>query len=171
MKTTLALTTALCTILAATTLAVAQNADAPKTTAPTAADTGTMDKLQDFKSTGAMKNIPTIAQDPQKAAEIEKTLAHIKLPSGFHISLYAQVPDARMIAVGPQGVVTFVSTRKNKIYALTDRSRSGHATEVKEFAPTVDFKNPNGICFSKDGFLSFGRAESRAAIRGRRILL
>jgi hypothetical protein len=41
----------------------------------------------------------------------------------------------------------------HKIYALTDRSRSGHATEVKEFAPTVEFKNPNGTCFSKDGFL------------------
>ena len=153
MKTILTVTTALCTLLTASTLAHAQNADGAKTPAPAAGDTSNMDKLQDFKSTGAMKNIPVIAQDPQKAAEIEKTLSHIKLPSGFHISLYAQVPDARMIAVGPQGVVTFVSTRKNKLYALTDRSRSGHATEVKEFAPTVDFKNPNGICFSKDGFL------------------
>jgi glucose/arabinose dehydrogenase len=155
MKTTLSATAALCALLTASTLAHAQNADGPKTTepAPAASDNGNMDKLEDFKSTGAMKSIPLIAQDPQKAAEIQKTLSHIKLPSGFHISLYAQVPDARMIAVGPQGVVTFVSTRKNKIYALTDRSRSGHATEVKEFAPTVEFKNPNGICFSKDGFL------------------
>jgi glucose/arabinose dehydrogenase len=112
-----------------------------------------MDKLTDFKSTGAMKTNPVVPQDPQKAGEIEKTIARIKMPPGFKISLYAQVPDARMIAVGPQGVVTFVSTRKNKVYALTDRSRSGHATEVKEFAPTVDFKNPNGVCFSKDGML------------------
>jgi glucose/arabinose dehydrogenase len=120
---------------------------------PAVGDPSNIDKLQDFKSTGALKVIPTVQQDPQKGADIAKTLSHIKLPPGFHISLYAQVPDARMIAVGPQGVVTFVSTRKNKVYALTDRSRSGHATEVKEFAPTVDFKNPNGICFSKDGFL------------------
>ena len=149
MKTILTAAT-LCSLLTASTLAFAQKADAPPPP-PSSADN--MDKLQDFKSTGKMNSIPTIPQDPQKAADIEKTLSHIKLPAGFHISLYAQVPDARMIAVGPQGVVTFVSTRKNKVYALTDRSRSGHATEVKEFAPTVEFKNPNGICFSKDGFL------------------
>ena len=129
--------------------AVAANAFAQ---APAPAEGGAMSKMQDFKSTGA-KSIPMVAQDPAKAADIEKTLAHIKLPPGFKISLYAQVPDARMIAVGPQGVVTFVSTRKNKVYALTDRSRSGHASEVKEFAPTVDFNNPNGICFSRDGIL------------------
>jgi hypothetical protein len=29
------------------------------------------------------------------------------MPTGFHISLYALVPDARHIAVGPQGVPTF----------------------------------------------------------------
>ena len=147
MRTTLTAAT-VCALMTASTLAVAQNAGAP---AASGADN--MDKLMDFKSTGKMNAIPNIPQDPQKAAEIEKTLSRIKLPQGFHISLYAQVPDARMIAAGPQGVVTFVSTRKNKVYALTDRSRSGRATEVKEFAPTVDFKNPNGICFSKDGFL------------------
>ena len=41
-------------------------------------------------------------------------LTKIKLPPGFHIALYAIVPDARHIAVGPQGVVTFVGTRKTK---------------------------------------------------------
>ena len=130
-------------------LMTATHADAQ--TAPSAGPAA-LNKMQDFKSTG-MKSIPVVAQDPAKAADIEKTLAHIKLPPGFKISLYAQVPDARMIAVGPQGVVTFVSTRKDKIYALTDRSRSGAAGEVKEFAPTVAFNNPNGICFSKDGIL------------------
>ena len=111
-----------------------------------------MNKLEDFHSTGA-KRLALVPQDADHAADIEKTLANIKLPPGFKISVYAQVPDARMIAIGPQGVVTFVSTRKDKIYALTDRTRSGHATEVKEFAPTIEFKNPNGICFSRDGML------------------
>jgi glucose/arabinose dehydrogenase len=104
-----------------------------------------------------------------QAAAIEKTLARIKLPPGFKISLYAQVPDARMIAVGPQGVVTFVSTGKNKIYALSDRAHAGAASEVRQFAPTVRFNNPQGICFSMDGslytaeqnrILSFAAAES-----------
>ena len=111
-----------------------------------------MNKLEDFKSTGAH----TLVQIPQggaKAAAIEKNLQAIKLPPGFKISLYALVPDARMIAVGPQGVVTYVSTRKSKIYTLTDRGHTGVAEDVREFAPTIQFNNPNGICFSKDGFL------------------
>ncbi|HEX4765036.1 MAG TPA: PQQ-dependent sugar dehydrogenase [Lichenihabitans sp.] len=112
----------------------------------------TMNKLEDFKSTGAKTLVP-IPQDPQKAADLQAVLSHIKLPPGFKISLYAQVPDARMIAIGPQGVVTYVSTRKTKIYTLTDRGHVGTAEDVREFAPTVQFSNPNGICFSKDGFL------------------
>ena len=113
-----------------------------------------LDTLQDFKSTGAPAS--TLKQIPQggpKADAITKTLAKIKLPAGFKISLYALVPDARMLAVGPQGVATFVSTRKDKIYALTDRSSMGAADDVKEFAPTIAKKIPNGICFSKDGVL------------------
>ena len=96
---------------------------------------------------------PTIPQTGPKADQVKQTLAKIKLPPGFHIDLYALVPDARHMAVGPQGIVTFVGTRKNKIYAVTDRSRSGVAEEVKEFAPSIPKTIPNGACFSKDGFL------------------
>lgn len=112
----------------------------------------TMTKLQDFKSTGAT-NLASVTQGGPQAAAIRKTLETVKMPPGFKISLYALVPDARMIAVGPQGVVTFVSTRKNKVYSLTDRGHTGAAEDVREFAPGVGFNNPNGICFSKDGFL------------------
>ena len=80
---------------------------------------------------------PTIPQTGPKAEAVKQTLAKIKLPPGFHIDLYALVPDARHMAVGPQGVVTFVGTRKSKIYAVTDRSRSGVADDVKEFAPSI----------------------------------
>lgn len=96
---------------------------------------------------------PTIPQTGPKADAIRETLKKIKMPDGFHIDLYAIVPDARHMAVGPQGVVTFVGTRKSKIWAVTDRSRSGVAEEVKEFAPSIPKVLPNGPCFSKDGFL------------------
>ena len=49
--------------------------------------------------------------------------------------------------------MTYVSTRKTKLYTLTDRGHTGVAEDVREFAPTIQFNNPNGICFSKDGFL------------------
>jgi glucose/arabinose dehydrogenase len=99
---------------------------------------------------------PTVPQTGPRADAIKAILKKITLPPGFHIDLYAIVPDARHMAVGPQGVVTFVGTRKTKIWAVTDRDRAGvggEGVEVKEFAPTLAKKIPNGPCFSKDGFL------------------
>ena len=80
-----------------------------------------LEKLGEFKTTGASPNIPTIPQTGPKADAIKKHLEQIKLPHGFHIGLYALVPDARHMAVGPQGIVTFVGTRKANVYAVTDR--------------------------------------------------
>jgi glucose/arabinose dehydrogenase len=36
---------------------------------------------------------------------------------------------------------------------VTDRNKDGTADEVKRFAPSLEFVIPNGVCFSKDGFL------------------
>jgi glucose/arabinose dehydrogenase len=114
---------------------------------------GNLEKLSEFKTTGTPMDIPQIPQTGAKADALKKNLARIKLPPGFKISLYAIVPDARHIAVGPQGVVTFVGTRKSKVWAVTDRDKDRVADEVKEFAPSIAFTLPNGVCFSKDGFL------------------
>src|SRR5215468_11514637 len=114
---------------------------------------GNLEKLGQFKVTGASPNIPTIPQTGPKADAIKQNLTKIKMPKGFHIGLYALVPDARHIAVGPQGIVTFVGTRKSKVWSVTDRAKARVADEVKEFAPSIEFKIPNGVCFSKDGFL------------------
>ena len=103
--------------------------------------------------TGTPIDWPQVPQTGAKADQVKENLKKIKLPDGFHISLYALVPDARHIAVGPQGVATFVGTRKSKVWVVTDRSRGGVGEEVKEFAPTLPKKIPNGGCFSKDGFL------------------
>lgn len=112
-----------------------------------------LEKLSGFRQTTTAAEIPTVAQGGAKAAAIKRNLARIKLPRGFKIDLYAIVPDARHMAVGPQGIVTFVGTRKSKVWAVTDRDKDRVADEVKEFAPSIDFKIPNGVCFSRDGFL------------------
>src|SRR6478736_318524 len=114
---------------------------------------GNLEKLSDFKTTGTPMDIPQVPQTGAKADAIKKNLARIKLPRGFKIGLYAIVPDARHLAVGPQGVVTFVGTRKDAVWAVTDRNKDGTADEVKRFAPSLNFVIPNGVCFSKDGFL------------------
>jgi len=112
-----------------------------------------MKKLEDFKSTGTSLDIPTIPQGGAQAAQLRQNLKAIKLPPGFKIDLYAIVPDARAMAVGTNASVVFVGTRKTHIYAVTDRTRSRVADEVKVFAPSITFKDPNGVCFSRDGIL------------------
>ena len=85
---------------------------------------GNLEKLSKFQSTGTPLEIPQVPQTGPKADQIRKNLQKIKLPPGFKIDLYALVPDARHMAVGPQGVVTFVGTRKNKVYAVTEIGRA-----------------------------------------------
>jgi len=112
-----------------------------------------LEKLQPFKAAGAPVKIEKVAQGGPMADSIKKSLSKIKLPSGFTISLYAVVPDARHMAVGADAGVVFVGTGKNKVYAVTDRDRDRVADEVTRFAPSVKMTIPNGVCFSKDGFL------------------
>ncbi|MFL5024568.1 MAG: PQQ-dependent sugar dehydrogenase [Microvirga sp.] len=130
-------------------LALALSSPALAQPTPTA---GNLEKLGNFRQTGTVEPAH-IPQTGPKADAVRKNLTAIKLPSGFHISLYALVPDARHIAVGPQGIVAFVGTRKSKVWSVTDRAKARIADEVKEFAPSIEFKIPNGVCFSKDGFL------------------
>src|SRR5258706_5274171 len=120
----------------------------PAPPAPNALET-----LGAMHHTGSTADWPEIPQTGAKADQVKQNLTKIKLPAGFHISLYALVPDARHIAVGPQGVATFVGTRKSKVWVVTDRARGGVGDEVKEFAPTLPKKIPNGGGVSQDAFL------------------
>ena len=111
-----------------------------------------LEKLQAFQSTGTVEPRP-IPQEGRRADAIRRNLERIKLPAGFKIDLYAVVPDARHMAVGPSTGVVFVGTRKSNVYVVTDRDKDRVADEVKQFAPSVEFKIPNGVCFSRDGML------------------
>ncbi len=114
---------------------------------------------------------PTVPQTGPKADAVKEILKKIKMPPGFHIDLYALVPDARHMAVGPQGVVTFVGTRKNKIWAVTDRSRSGVAEDVKEFAPSLAEEAAERPVLLQGRLPLCGRAEPHPAVSGRGVLL
>ncbi|WP_245624291.1 PQQ-dependent sugar dehydrogenase [Belnapia moabensis] len=112
-----------------------------------------LDRLGQFRTTGTSMQIETVPQDGRRADAIRRNLESIRLPEGFRIELYAVVPDARHIAVGPSSGVVFVGTRKQRVWAITDRDRDRVADEVKVFAPSVQFSVPNGLCFSPDGIL------------------
>jgi glucose/arabinose dehydrogenase len=93
----------------------------------------------------------SIPQGGANAQQIEKVLQRIKMPPGFSISLYALAPEARHIAVGPQGKVIFVGTTGTKVYAIS--AGPDRAAKVETFAPSVSFVMPNGPCLAPDGSL------------------
>ena len=109
--------------------------------------------LQRMGNTATNMNIPSIPQEGKNADAIRANLKKVKLPEGFKIDLYAVVPDARYMAVAPSTNMLFVGTRKTTVWAVTNRNNGDAATEVKAFAPSIKFSNPNGVCFTKDGFL------------------
>jgi glucose/arabinose dehydrogenase len=113
----------------------------------------TIEKMKQFKVATTDLNIPTVPQGGANAEAIKNNLKRVKLPDGFKISLFAIVPDARHMAVAPSTNMLFVGTRKTTVWAVTDRNSDGMADEVKSFAPGLNFKVPNGVCWTKDGFL------------------
>jgi glucose/arabinose dehydrogenase len=112
-----------------------------------------IEKLKQFRVSGTDLNIPTVPQEGRNAQQLRENLKRVKLPPGFKIDLYAIVPDARMMAVAPSTNMLFVGTRKTTVWAVTNRNNGPAATEVKPFAPSLNFKVPNGVCWTKDGFL------------------
>jgi glucose/arabinose dehydrogenase len=112
-----------------------------------------LEKLKQFKVATTDLNIPVVPQTGANANAIKDNLKRIKMPPGFKIELFAIVPDARHMAVAPSTNMLFVGTRKTTVWAVTDRNSDGVADEVKSFAPSLKFTNPNGVCWTKDGFL------------------
>lgn len=76
-------------------------------------------------------------------------LDEIKLPEGFTIEQYADVPDARSLALGARGTV-FVGNREGgSVYAVEDRG-VGQGRTVHVIARGLNM--PNGVAF-RDGDL------------------
>ncbi len=113
----------------------------------------TLEKMKQFRVANTDLNLPTVPQEGRNAAAIRENLKKVKLPDGFKVELFAIVPDARHMAVGPSTNMLFVGTRKSTVWAVTDRNSDHVADEVKPFAPSLNFKVPNGVCWTKDGFL------------------
>jgi glucose/arabinose dehydrogenase len=80
-----------------------------------------------------------------KSADIP--FEHIQLPPGFKIDVFAtDIPDARSMAMSPDGII-FVGTRKaGKVYAVIDRNGDYRVDEVLTIAKNL--KMPNGVAFS-----------------------
>ena len=135
------------------TFAVACVAAATSLTVGGAMAQSNIQKLQQMKVATTDLNIPVVPQTGANANAIKENLKRVKMPPGFKIELYAVVPDARHMAIAPSTNMLFVGTRKTTVWAVTNRNSGDAATEVKSFAPSLKFTNPNGVCWTKDGFL------------------
>jgi hypothetical protein len=130
-----------------------------------------LEKLKQMKVATTDLNIPVVPQTGKNADAIRENLKRIKLPPGFKIELFAVVPDARHMAVAPSTNMLFVGTRKTTVWAVTDRNSDGVADEVKSFAPSLKFTNPNGVCWTAGRLPDRRRAQPGAQLPGGRVLL
>ncbi len=81
---------------------------------------------------------------------IKYNLDKIKLPAGFSISVFAEVPNARSLTVSPSGTVYVGNKSGENVYAITDSNKDGKADKVYTIAKGLN--TPNGVAF-KNGDL------------------
>ena len=116
-----------------------------------------------FACNGGQSSSETKANDPVNTSSADYSkirddlfekykLDKIKLPEGFQIEVYAEVPNARSMTVSPEGTL-YVGTQKNSVYALPDKNKDGRVDKVYEIINNIDA--PNGVAF-KDGSLYIG---------------
>ncbi len=88
-------------------------------------------------------------------ASPEKIIQELRLPPGFQVEVFAQVPGARSLEVASDLGVVFVGTRGSRVYAIDLKTRI-----PRVFASGL--KVANGIAY-RDGFLYI--AEQHRVIR------
>jgi len=109
------------------------------------------DNASDSTSTSTNNEDGSVAAmtDYSKTLPLEK----IKLPAGFKIDIYAEVENARSLAMSPSGVI-YVGTRNDdKVYAVKDTD--GDFKADKKWTIASGLNSPNGVAF-KDGDLYVG---------------
>ncbi|MBI1767543.1 MAG: sorbosone dehydrogenase family protein [Bacteroidetes bacterium] len=77
-------------------------------------------------------------------------LDKIKLPKGFSISIFAEVDNARSLAIGTNGTIFVGNRNEDKVYAVKDVDGDGKADKKWTIASGLNM--PNGVAF-KNGDL------------------
>lgn len=89
--------------------------------------------------------LPPASEDGSYAAIVSKDikLDDIRLPQGFSISLYAEVDDARSMALSPEGILYVGNKDGDKVYAVQDTDNNGVAD--KKWVIASGLNMPNGV--------------------------
>ncbi len=78
-------------------------------------------------------------------ASAKLPLSTIKMPAGFSISIFAEVEDARSMAISPGGTVFVGNKGEDKVYALRDTD--GDHVADKKWVLASGLNMPNGVAF------------------------
>jgi glucose/arabinose dehydrogenase len=90
-------------------------------------------------------------------------LDKIKLPAGFTIDVYAEVENARSMALSPSGVLFVGNKDKGNVYAVKDTD--GDFKADKKWVLASGLNMPNGVAF-KDGDLYIAEVSKISKIPG-----
>jgi len=90
-------------------------------------------------------------------------LNKIKLPAGFKIEVYAEVPDARSMAMSPAGIIYVGNKDKSSVYAIQDTNGDHKADKRWEVARGLNM--PNGVAFA-DGDLYIAEVSRISKLKG-----
>ncbi|GIV35692.1 MAG: hypothetical protein KatS3mg032_0071 [Cyclobacteriaceae bacterium] len=101
--------------------------------------------LPDSTGLAADGSLPAITE-----ASKNLPLDRINLPPGFTIEVYAEVDNARSLALSPSGTLFVGNRNGDKVYALRDEDRDNRAD--KKWIIASGLNMPNGVAF-KDGDL------------------
>lgn len=93
----------------------------------------------------AMSATSLSANAQQVSERIARVQSLLSAESGYRLSVFAEVPNARTIAVAPELGGIFVGTRGPNLYFVRDEDSDGVGEEVNLIAD--DFKQANGIVY------------------------
>lgn len=80
---------------------------------------------------------------PSRSGDPSAIAAAIKLPPGFRISVFGEMPAPREIAVDPANGLVFAGSMRGHIYSMLDRNGDGKADDIRQRANGLHV--PNGV--------------------------
>ncbi len=90
-------------------------------------------------------------------------LGMVKLPAGFKIEIYAEVDNARSMALSPSGIVYVGNRNGDKVYAIKDTD--GDFQADKKWVVASGLNMPNGVAF-RDGDLYIAEVNKISKLPG-----
>ncbi len=88
-----------------------------------------------------------VSENPEEA---DSLMSMLNLPDGFQISVFAEVNNARSLAMSPSGTIFVGNRRGDKVYALQDEDNDFKAETIVVIDSGLS--SPNGVAF-RDGDL------------------